>query len=359
MKKPITLMVVLGMLLILGCGGPKGPIYFHKGTDLVSEEATLQSAMKYVGVNGIKSLKKVKKVFIPAFQVEFITKSSASASSYAMGSGGKSASVDVAYELTGLNEEDLKAVAEKAYEDFVKALQDIGLEVVGKDQVLADTSYAKIKSLGNPRKGKSYLEKGKGESIAYAPEGMSIYFTAGDPYAPATKALKSAFKGAFGGGDANKEAQIMCELGCDAMVKGKFTIGFASLSTRKGGGKASVSSSMNLTLAAGSNQAIFSIGYNETKGWKGKVNYMHKGKSANASLVQPMISDKPIVSKIQDVTSTGAKIGDAISGLFGSGSKTRRYRALANNDVYVAESKDFLESAIAMMAVRLKKDLEK
>ena len=121
------------------------------------------------------AIKGMKRVALPSFQVEFVTRSSAQASTSGFASAGRS-SVSAYYTLVGVGEADFQALTNQLHADFVRDLQQMGVEVVPFAQVQASPAYRKLAAGAQPA---PFSKSGGGtSSVALAPAGQLIYGSA-------------------------------------------------------------------------------------------------------------------------------------------------------------------------------------
>jgi hypothetical protein len=121
------------------------------------------------------AIKGMKRVAMPSFQVEFVTRSSAQASTSGFASAGRT-SVSAYYTLVGVGEADFQALTNQLHADFVRDLQQMGVEVVPFAQVQASPAYRKLAAGAQPA---PYSKSGGGtSSVALAPAGQLIYGSA-------------------------------------------------------------------------------------------------------------------------------------------------------------------------------------
>lgn len=118
------------------------------------------------------ALKDLRKVAIASFQVEFVTKNSASASTSGFASTGR-ATQNSYYSLVGVGQGDFQAITDKLYLDFVRDFEQLGVEVVPIARILQAPSYQKMASAGAA----SPYVKGGGSasSVVLTPQGLAVY----------------------------------------------------------------------------------------------------------------------------------------------------------------------------------------
>lgn len=305
---------LLAMAFLVGCGAKKDPTF--ESAEYKQDKAAVTA--RYVQVVNPKAITKAtktsKKVFIPLFQVEFINQSSASSSSYSIGSGGGSSSVKVTYKLSGIDTASFVTLVDKLYADFVADLTADGYEVVGKEALVATPQYQALKSRGeatNPIVLASRLE-GNNKALVVAPTGMGVvYFGSFSPPPSTVKTLWKAFSGDLPEGPA---AALSDSLQASAVLV-QMVVGFASLKDDhvKGSGNSSVSAEYRFTIAA-AHSRIALVGDNGMmKNGKNKNRWSLNATSGSiAQLSKPVFGANGWVIGRRDVTSTGTKVAEGI-----------------------------------------------
>jgi hypothetical protein len=342
-------------------GGKKEPAFF----DLKGFAQNKKSMSDdYVKVENPEYLKGVKKVFIPSFQVEFITKSSASADSY--GFGGKGSTSSISYTLKGLDDAALQTITDTLYADFVGDLKAMGLEVVPWDQLQANPLYLEILKVAEktPSKQKSRTEPKAGESVVFTPQGMPFYFTLYDQKAGLSALLNLASTGVTNAPH-NIEAHLIDALGA-TMLKVRLVVGFADVKAGSSSGTSgSTSGKMRFSVASKWSEVISG---NKIDTWEGgfgeqktKSYALRTANMTKFTLLKPIISDEPITKEIIGTTSTAAKVGEgvmnALSAFTGISSLTREYDAVADAPAYDAAGRNYLGAVREMIALKMKENL--
>ncbi|MBN1664177.1 MAG: hypothetical protein JW943_11300 [Deltaproteobacteria bacterium] len=317
----------------------------------------------YVKIEKADGIKGVKKIFIPSFQVEFITKSSASASSYVMG---KSASSSVSYSLVGLDEANLQILTDYLYDEFVKDLEGMGIIVITANELLANPVFQEIMKSGekSPSHQKSRLEPKAGETIVFTPHGLPFYFTVYDPKA-GFSALGQLGAASSANAPHNLEGRLIDELGA-AMMKVRLVAGFAEVKASSSMGKyASQTGTMHFTIAPKGSEILIGDKFDSWEGGFGekktKSYMLRHGDMAKISLLQPIVSNDPIVKEIQDKTGKAAKVAEGVfnvlSAVTGTGSMTREYAAIVDAPVYESAGKQYLNVVREMFLLKMKESL--
>ena len=118
------------------------------------------------------NFKDIKRVALSSFQVQFVTKGAAGASSYSMGKKGN-ATTNMQITLVGLAPTDFQAITDKLYADFVIDLKAMNIEVVPMEQVQAAAAYKKMAASGRPAPAET--RDRTSWSTIYAPAGLALY----------------------------------------------------------------------------------------------------------------------------------------------------------------------------------------
>ena len=114
----------------------------------------------------------LKRVAVPSFQVEFVTRSAAQASTSGFAAAGRT-TVTAYYSLVGVGEADFQALTDQLHADFVRDLQALGLEVLPLAQLQASAAYRKLLAAAQP----APLRKsgGSSASVVMVPAGQAVY----------------------------------------------------------------------------------------------------------------------------------------------------------------------------------------
>ena len=129
------------------------------------------SMLEIANTNSL-ALKDIKRVAISSFQVEFVTKGAASASSYEIGKSGR-ANTNVHITLVGLAQPDFQAITDQLHGEFVRDLAAMKIEVVPTELVLKAAAYQKMASSGKPSPAETRTSNTW--STVYAPAGLGVY----------------------------------------------------------------------------------------------------------------------------------------------------------------------------------------
>ncbi|MFH1981967.1 MAG: hypothetical protein ABIL58_08980 [Pseudomonadota bacterium] len=349
------------IVLLAGCigGGAKGPEPLN--LDNLSAN-TKAMADAYVAVDGAGYMKGVTKVFIPSFQVEFITKSSASAHAYGWGNQ-QSADVSVSYLLKGIDNGVFQALTDQLYAETIADLKEKGFDIIPTDVLLANPVYQKIAAFGKPSplKTSSRVEPKAGESVICAPKGMPVYFSLHDPQVGISSVFSQFGAAAQAEAPHNLEGQLIGELGA-TMVRVRLVVGFTDVREKAGVGEAKVGGSMRFSIAADQSQIAF---YNSVdsyeagfEGNKRMVYTLRTDKVAAFKLKQAIISPDAFDKEIVDTTGTTAKVVEGafnvLSSLAGTGtSKAREYEVIADAGAYEKTAEKYMAAYCQLMAAKL------
>lgn len=139
---------------------------------LTPQSQPAELALQVFSTTDPTALKGLKRVALPSFQVEFVTRSGAQASTSGFAAAGRS-TVSAYYTLVGVGEADFQALTNQLHADFVRDLQQAGLDVVPFAQLQASPAYRKLVAGAQPS---PFTKSGGGtSSVALAPAGQVIY----------------------------------------------------------------------------------------------------------------------------------------------------------------------------------------
>ena len=129
------------------------------------------SMVQVVNADG-NGLKGITRAAISSFQVEFVTKGAASASSYEIGRSGR-ANSNLQITLVGLTPADYQAITDTLHAEFERDLKSLGISVLPTAQVLASPAYLKMAASGKPSPTDTRTKDTW--STVFAPAGLGIY----------------------------------------------------------------------------------------------------------------------------------------------------------------------------------------
>lgn len=300
---------------------------------------------KSVNVDSFKKLKECKKVVITSFNVQFLTSKKASASSGRETEG--AAHVNSNIKLLGLDNATFQAITDQAYTNFVNGLTALGVEVQPYADYMALPQYADMKSYlkTSPLEIEGGMFSSGQPSFLFAPTGMPISLF-GDESAVSTGALMSSGMGRSA--PHSLEPQIAKESGV-AAVHVYLVVDFCQMESKGGvfSYTASVDAKPQISIAKIS-RCLFVFG----GGMTGGLEYVKMKNNA--------FGKDEYVTALNDVTTTGQKVGDAAGDLIGllggtGGTyKTRSYEAVADPALYQAAAVKYLNAVEDLMLAGIK-----
>jgi len=130
-------------------------------------------AQTLVEAENAEHLKGLKRVFIPSFQVHFVTESKASAqiNGIQVITGAPS---NVTIKLTGVEDARMQALADGLYARTVQQLTDAGIEVVPLEQLKAHPAFAELAASGQPAPKEEDASAGKGKF--FSTQGLPLHY---------------------------------------------------------------------------------------------------------------------------------------------------------------------------------------
>ena len=294
------------------------------------------------------AIKGMKRVALPSFQVEFVTRSSAQASTSGFASTGRS-SVSAYYTLVGVGEADFQALTNQLHADFMRDLQQMGVEVVPFAQVQASPAYRKLAAGAQPA---PFSKSGGGtSSVALAPAGQLLYGGAliaakGNSLfgAFSTLANTGAMMGAvFDSLDLAKELDAH-------IVDVRLVVDFAQIGSSDKGflsrlsSTASVDGTVQPALLAGSSMMAVQSAMTRS----------------TVMLRNPLLFPPTAISGLREATSTATQVGNVAAALISlaaggkNSSSAADFEAVAEPAVYRASIGASLGQVREMLVSRLK-----
>lgn len=315
-----------------------------------------------------KNMKSVKKVAITSCNVMFAFKSNATAGtqgglfSEAGGYSRAEATVSVEYNLHGIDDAAMQALATEICADAEQQVKAAGFDVLPMSELATNEQYLGIHANAKPA---PFEWKGGGSGTRYmvfAPPGQGIY----DPrFIGVASGLGAAMKQASGNSPAFFESRVMDSLGVDAMNI-NLLVDFAALQGdgKKGmlGGLASkdsakVDSEARLSVSG----SVKILPRENQKCWDrfGKRECMiDAGKVPEFTTATPVVSSEAFYKDLVNETSTGDKVGSAVSkglaiagaigGVGGRSYKITRYGVHVDPAQYGAEVKKYTGGFLGM-----------
>ena len=275
------------------------------------------------------ALKGIQRAAISSFQVEFVTKGAAGASSYEIGRSGR-ASTNTVITLVGLNAADFQAITDQLHAEFVRDLKAMAIEVVPTDRILAAAAYKKMATTGKPSPAETRTSDTW--STVYAPGGLGIYGVGSSSNAVGILAGFTAF------GDVTSTMFTNIELAKEldaAVIVVRMVVNFVSLTSSdsswfgRSSGTAAVRGEVGPSVA-GATTTMF---------------VQRATTNASMTLQAPLLIDCAAFSEVKDTSSIAANVGLAVLALaIGGGNSASavekeavadpaRYRALVSEGV--------------------------
>jgi len=313
MARPTKFTTVLVMFSVMagfiaGCGSSPPPQSFNPAGDpttLVEQYLTIKKADK---------LKGIKKVVIPQFMVQFVTRNAGAAS--ASSAASKQTSVHVTYNLTNVDNAQFQAIADKMYEQVVEEFTKAGIEVVPVSTYQQAKPFQKL--LNSAKKAPFTVTEMDRTSVYFGAKGLPVYFSMNDK----RQGLGNMFAAQFTNFNPDKwEERIGEENDCAVLIV-NYGVAFASMDTSGGWWKdrASVKTKLKIALLPEDTKYIV---------------YSKNG-TTRFTLKEPVFADGNFIIDVTDALRTDEKVANAIGGALGSGSRTVKYNANADAAAYTS-----------------------
>lgn len=300
---------------------------------------------KSVSVDSFKQLNGCKKVVVTEFNVQFITKKNASVQAGRATEG--AAHVNSNIKLMGLDNATLQAITDQTYTNFLAGLTSLGVEIMPYAEYKALPQYGDMASYlkTSPLEISAGIFSGGQPSLLFAPQGMPVTLF-GDETGVNSGALMSVSMGRST--PHTLEPQIAKETGV-AAVHVYLVVDFCQMEAKGGvfSYTAQVDTKPQLSIAKISH-CLFVFG----GGMTGGLEYVKMKNNA--------FGKDEFVTSINDITTTGQKVGDAagniigILGGHGDTYKTRSYEAVANPALYQAACVKYISSVQELMLAGIK-----
>ncbi len=346
-----ALWLVLTLLAALaGCAGKA------KIPDFANEEFQQNKtavAKRFVEVERPKHLKKVQRVVIPEFRVEFVTRAGASHGvGTAVGDG--RVSVSTVLKLKGLDQQRLQTITDKLYADLVQQLTAQGIEVIPLERLQNSENWRALMQDGRASPQEEKMEGPSGtasHALVFSPTGIAL---------PPKASVKSGFadlKKAFSGKKVRSqyEGGLMEEFSA-ALLKARYVAGFAHFQGKtKSFDSVSLQSELRYTLVPEVTQWAF---YPEIK--RGSPSH----KNTRFYLSEPVVVSGSFVAESKESTPASTRLAESAAKLFsfaaalatgtasGSTSKHREYDVIVD-DNYARLSERTLPLANELFITRL------
>lgn len=233
---------------------------------------------------------------ISSFQVEFVTKGAASASSYEIGRSG-SANTNLQITMVGLAAADFQHIADQLHAEFTRDLQAQGITVVPAAQVLASPVYQKMAASGKPSPADTRTKDTW--STVYAPAGLGVYGLGSSSTAFALLAGFTAMADVSATMFANQE--LAKELDA-ALIVVRLVVNFVDLKSSdsswfgRSSGTASVKGELAPSLTTASMMQVV----------------QPSGVTATLQLQAPLLMDAGVFTQVKDTSSIAANVGLAV-----------------------------------------------
>lgn len=167
-------------LTVAACGSSGGPKAFD------ASQSPAAAAERYVKTWHTGDLKGVRQVAIPYFQIEFFTRSGASAQAWRSSDQASSQS-SVSYKLVGISDADLQAMTDQLYAKLIADMRAIGVEVIPPPTLRAQPAYQALERMAetkNPFEGERSRRGASQSSRVFSATGVPLYLDPGDGTSP-------------------------------------------------------------------------------------------------------------------------------------------------------------------------------
>lgn len=270
--------------------------------------AERQATMLNIADGGKPALQGLQRAAISSFQVQFVTKGAAGASSYEIGRSGR-AGTNVVVTLTGVGAPDFQALTDKLYDDFVTDLTAMGIDVVPAAQVLAAPAYQKMAASGSPSPTDTRTKDTW--STVYAPAGLAVYGIGSTSTAVAMFAGFSAMSAVMSTMTGNLDLQKELDA---SLINVRLVVNFVDMK-----------SSDSSWFGRSSGTATVGMQYSPSIVPGDSFMTVHKSTaSGTLSLHAPLLINASAFKDVKDTSSVAANIGLAVLSLAigGGGSQT-------------------------------------
>ena len=270
--------------------------------------AERQATMLKIEDVGKPALAGIQRAAISSFQVQFVTKGAAGASSYEIGRPGR-AGTNVVVTLVGVGAPDFQLLTDKLYNDFIADLLVMGIDVVPTEKVLAAPAYQKMAASGSPSPTDTRTKDTW--STVYAPAGLAVYGVGSTSTAVAIFAGFSAMSAAMSTMTGNQDLQKELDA---TLINVRLVVNFVDLK-----------SSDSSWFGRSSGTATVGLQYSPSIVPAESFMTLHKPTvSGTLALNAPLLIDGSAFKEVKDTTSIAANIGLAVLSLAigGGGSQT-------------------------------------
>jgi len=318
-RKALAVSALASAAVLTACAGKVAPPEPFNPAQAAEAQAASFIAQ---GKNADKYIKQVKKVAITSCNVMFAFKSNASAGT----SGGMfaeaggvtraEAKVTVEYNLHGMDDAAMQKLTNEICASAESRTRAAGFDVIPGNVLAANANFQGMHK--NARATPfDYKSPGKGESTkykVYAPTGQGIF----DPrFIGVMAGLGAAFKAAKGDNPMQYEGKVMDELGADAMHL-NILVDFSDMQSDGHGGAFVSKDSANVKAEARlaiSGDMSFLLN-SELNCWGKDAKRQcgaDLGKVPTFNTSRPVISGQPFYKALRNETTTGDKVGSAVT----------------------------------------------
>lgn len=320
LPRNIVYPIIIGGL-ITGCGGMSKPD--HK---FDQSQSTASQAAQFIDARNTKNNKNLDKIAITSCNVLVGEMTSGSAETgvgaFAPSSESKGrvdAKVSSFYYLRGISDDQLQQLAEDLCAQAEQGIKS-GREIVPASELASNEHFLKMHEGGKDSPFEFTPPGSKAKYKVLAPKGQKVFNPA---YVGTGKALSMAFSQASGNSPLMHEGRLIDSLKADA-AHIDIMVDFAKLEGSSDGMQkyasrdtASVKGEVRLAVRG---QVMF-VANESMKCWKapfsGKQECMTNGNNPEFILKYPIIAKENFVTEIKDETSTGDKVGGAITQAIG------------------------------------------
>jgi hypothetical protein len=308
------------------------PVAYQPGTDAAGDAA------RYLWVSKPGGAKGVRRVIIPFFQVQYVTKGQASA-------GNDKMSSSTIMRLSGVDGAQMQAMTDAVYAHFVGQLKSAGYEVVSLEAARAYPAWRDLQS-GKTSGEKAGSKKGY-EAIVTAPTGMTWSLLP-------TSSPEFNSGGLFGSysfiGLGKKEQALMDQSGA-AILGFRAVVDFAEVDSSKswGGGWASSKGKAGLALRPVASQ-MYLLSANA------KPSFNDVSGRQRYALQTPLILPPRSIKAVDNTTTTGQKAGMIVGALFGQANSVKQWDVAVDPALYQTDVTGALNGLADMYVARMRAD---
>lgn len=361
MSKIVAVLVSCSLPLLSGCGliPKKETPKFDAAQPAVSQAAI------FVNSENTKYNSDLNKIAVASCNVLIGSISSgqaATSAGFANNDRRVESSINSLYYLRGISDDQLQSLAEDLCSQAKASLKAAGYAMVPDAEIMGHEAYQELHKSG---KASPYTMKlGKTEYKVLAPKGQQVYNLA---YLGTAGGLGQAFKAAAGTSSAQHETRLSDGLGAD-IAHIDIKVDFAEVASSGGASawmkkdSATVKAKMNLAITG----KVSFVANESLKCWQrfGKHECGANRPSPSFGLKIPLVAGDEFVTEIKNETSTGDKVGNALSGgiamlgaLAGGGGRSfsvKRTGVVVDPQKYAAMSKKYVGYFMEMVIAQAK-----